>query len=78
MRSVDTDALAEAHYASGDPQFHDDTEEIQRQLDEDRVLKYMSHSLRDLIDGLSEGDLEIAKENADAIGEFLTEYIVTI
>ena len=72
---MNLDRLAEAHYADVDPQFHDDTEEIQRQLDEDRVLKYLSHSLRDLIDGLSEEDLAIAKDNADAIGEFLTEYI---
>lgn len=72
---MNLDALAEAHFAPYDPQFDDDTEAIQRDLDEQRTLSFVSHTIRNMFDELNETEIAICKENADSIGEFVTEYI---
>lgn len=73
------DALAEAHYADVDPQFApSDDDLVEAEWKEERVLSVIENRLRSLFDDLTEDEVEIIKENGDAITDYLFELIEEI
>ena len=70
------DALAEAHYADVDPQnAPSDDDLVEAEWKEERVLSVIENRLRSLFDDLTEDEVEIIKENSDAITDYLYELI---
>lgn len=74
MNEINTDALAEAHYAKYDPAFQDDDED-DRVAAELRLLDRVMKEFRRIINQLDDDELEILRNDLDELQEYLEELI---
>ncbi len=74
MNEINTDALAEAHYAKYDPAFQDDDED-DRVAVELRLLDRIMKEFRRIINQLDDEELEIIRNDLDELKDFLDDLI---
>ena len=74
MNEINTDALAEAHYAKYDPAFQDDDED-DRVAAELRLLDRVMKEFRRIINQLDDEELEILRNDLDELQEYLERLI---
>lgn len=74
MNEINTDALAEAHYAKYDPAFQDDDED-DRVAVELRLLDRIMKEFRRIINQLDDEEREILRDDLDELQEYLEELI---
>lgn len=74
MNEINTDALAEAHYAKYDPAFQDDDED-DKVAAELRLLDRIMKEFRRIINQLEDEELEILRNDLDELKEYLEELI---
>lgn len=74
MNEINTDALAEAHYAKYDPAFQDDDED-DRVAVELRLIDRIMKEFRRIINQLDDEELEILRNDLDELQEYLEELI---
>ena len=74
MNNINTDALAEAHYAKYDPAFQDDDED-DRVAAELRLLDRVMKEFRRIINQLDDEELEILRNDLDELQEYLERLI---
>lgn len=70
MSEINTDALAEAHYAKYDPAFQDDDEDDMVAV-EIRLLDRIMKEFRRIINQLDDEELEILRNDLDELQEYL-------
>ena len=74
MNEINTDALAEAHYAKYDPAFQEDDEDDMVAV-ELRLLDRIMKEFRRIINQLDDEEREILKNDLDELQEYLEELI---
>lgn len=74
MNEINTDALAEAHYAKYDPAFQEDDED-DRVAVELRLLDRIMKEFRRIINQLDDEEREILRDDLDELQEYLEELI---
>lgn len=74
MSEINTDALAEAHYAKYDPAFQDDDEDDKVAV-ELRLLGRIMKEFRRIINQLDDEEREILRDDLDELQEYLEELI---
>lgn len=73
---INTDALAENHWAHADPAFQsDDDLEEQKEREQERVCAYVEYKLRKLLDLLNDDELEIVKDQMNILADTFAELI---
>ena len=74
MNEINTDALAEAHYAKYDPAFQedDDDDKVETEL---QLLDRIMTEFRRIINQLNDEELEIIRNDLDELQEYLEELI---
>lgn len=73
---INTDALAENHWAHADPAFQsDDDLEEQKEREQERVCAYVEYKLRELLDLLNDDELEIVKDQMNILADTFAELI---
>lgn len=73
---INTDALAENHWAHADPAFQsDDDLEEQKEREQERVCAYVEYKLRELLDLLNDDELEIVKDQMNTLADTFAELI---
>lgn len=79
---TDLDDLKEKHFAAYDPQYQDDTDEIEHEKWIERTFTVAEGHVRDcahnIVMEFDVAELELIRENADHFGELLTEYLEEI
>ena len=76
MNNINTDALAEAHYAKYDPAY--ETEEglmEQKEIIESRALQVFEITVKNVLKVLDEAELQALAENRDSLCEWLDKLL---
>lgn len=73
---VNTDYLAEMHYASSDPAYYteEDLNEKKERFEE-KTINYIETQIKNMFDYLSNDEIEVCKKNADYLSSFLYEHL---
>ena len=74
MNEINTDALAEAHYAKYDPAFQDDDEDDKVEAELQLIDRIMTE-FRRIINQLNDEELEIIRNDLDELQEYLERLI---
>lgn len=73
---INTDYLAEMHYASADPAYETEQDlNEQRERFEEKTIKYIETQIKNMFDYLSNDEIEVCKEKADYLSSFLYEHL---
>lgn len=79
---TDLDDLKEKYFAAYDPQYQDDTDEIEREKRIERTFTvaedHVKACVQNIVMEFDVDELELIRENADHFGELLTEYLEDI
>lgn len=76
MNEINTDALAEAHYAKYDPAYYNEEDlNEKRERFEEKTINYIETQIKNMFDYLSDDEVEVCKKNADYLSSFLYEHL---
>ncbi len=70
MNEINTDALAEAHYAKYDPAFQEDSDD-DKVAEELQLIDRIMTEFRQIINQLDDEELEIIRNDLDELQEYL-------
>lgn len=74
MNEINTDALAEAHYAKYDPAFQEDDDD-DKVAEELQLIDRIMTEFRRIINQLNDEELEIIRNGLDELQEYLESLI---
>lgn len=73
---INTDSLAEMHYAKYDPAYETESDLAeQRERFEEKTINYIETQIKNMFDYLSNDEIEVCKKNADYLSSFLYEHL---
>lgn len=78
MNEINTDALAEMHYAKYDPAYDpDETEDLmeQKELIESRAIKVFKTTVKNVLMVLDDAELKALADNRDALADWVCELL---
>ena len=69
---INTDHLAEMHYASSDPAYYNE-EDIAEQKEryEEKTINHIEQTIIDMFKYMSNSEMEVIKKNADYLADYL-------
>lgn len=69
---VNTDYLAEMHYASSDPAYYNEEDLNQQKEDfEEKTVHHIEQTIIDMFKYMSNSEMEVIKKNADYLADYL-------
>lgn len=69
---INTDHLAEMHYASSDPAYYTEEDLNQQKEDfEEKTVHHIEQTIIDMFKYMSNSEMEVIKKNADYLADYL-------
>ena len=69
---INTDYLAEMHYASSDPAYYNEEDLNQQKEDfEEKTVHHIEQTIIDMFKYMSNSEMEVIKKNADYLADYL-------